>query len=89
MQKSCSVPAIEQIVLNTGPLIALAKINALDIIGKLPFSFICPAEVREELDAGMSKGYVLVEPNWLSVVALSNPLLTDLRRRISGLSRIF
>jgi len=34
----------ELIVINTGPLITLARIEALDVAGRLPFTFICPNE---------------------------------------------
>lgn len=47
----------ERIVINTGPLIALARAEALDLAGRLPLRFICPREVREELDAGTAEGY--------------------------------
>ena len=42
----------ERLVVNTGPLIALARIEVLDVIGRLPFEIICPQEVRDELDEG-------------------------------------
>ena len=42
----------ERIVINTGPLITLARIEALHIPEQLPFEFVCPEQVREELDAG-------------------------------------
>ena len=43
----------ECIIINTGPLIAFARMDALELPGRLPFSFICPCEVREELDEGI------------------------------------
>ncbi len=64
----------ERLVINTGPLIALARMDALDTIGHLPFEFICPAEVRDELDEGAAQGYPLIAPPWLTVVPLSSPL---------------
>ncbi len=42
----------EKIVINTGPLITMERIEAFDTIGKLPFEFIAPTEVRWELEAG-------------------------------------
>lgn len=42
----------ESIVIDTGPLITLDRIGALDIPGKFPLDFLCPAEVRRELDEG-------------------------------------
>jgi len=61
----------ERIVINTGPLIALVRMEALDVPGQLPYEFICPSEVREELDEGASLGYPAIEPAWLIVVPLS------------------
>ena len=61
----------ERIVINTGPLIALARMEALEVPGQLPYQFICPRQVREELDEGASLGYQAIEPAWLTVVPLS------------------
>jgi predicted nucleic acid-binding protein len=64
----------DRIVIDTGPLIALARMDALDAIGRLPLEFICPTEVRDELDEGAAQGYPLIAPSWLTVVPLSSPL---------------
>ncbi|HMO52114.1 MAG TPA: DUF3368 domain-containing protein [Kiritimatiellia bacterium] len=56
----------EYIVINTGPLIALERMRGLDIPPKLPYQFIAPEEVKEELDAGARKGYGIIAPAWLS-----------------------
>ncbi len=64
----------EQIVTNTSPLIAFARMDALDVIGKLPFEFICPQQVKDEIDEGVAQGYPLIAPDWLSVVSLVAPL---------------
>lgn len=42
----------ERIVINTGPLITLARIDCLGIAAQLPFEFISPEQVRRELDSG-------------------------------------
>lgn len=63
----------ERIVINTGPLIAFARMDALDVPGQLPYEFICPGEVREELDEGASLGYQTIVPPWLTVISLSSP----------------
>ena len=60
----------ERIVINTGPLIALARMGGLDVTGQLPYEFICPSEVRAELDEGASLGYQAIEPAWLTVIPL-------------------
>ena len=62
-----------RIVIDTGPLIALERIGALDIPGRLPFEFICPALVRHELDDGHRAGHPDVRPAWLTVEALRSP----------------
>lgn len=64
----------ERIVINTGPLIALAKAEALGVAARLPLEFICPPQVHEELAAGVRAGHIGVEPEWLHVVELSAPL---------------
>ncbi|MFH0823180.1 MAG: DUF3368 domain-containing protein [Pseudomonadota bacterium] len=64
----------DNIVINTGPLITLARIEALDLPGGLPFTFVCPEEVREELAQGEAAGYPRVEPGWLNVCSLREPI---------------
>lgn len=66
--------AAETIVVNTGPLTTLARIDALEVAGSLPYEFVCPREVRTELDAGQAAGHVEVRPAWLSVLDLAAPL---------------
>lgn len=68
----------EPIVINTGPLITLSRIDALDLAGRLPFRFVCPKEVRDELDEGEEAGYARVAPPWLTVEAgEGSPSSTD------------
>ncbi len=64
------------IVMNTGPLIAFERMGCLDVVGQLPFEFLCPEEVRRELDQGESVGHPGISPSWLGVRALSSPLTT-------------
>jgi len=64
----------DPIVINTGPIIAFARIDALDPIGKLPYEFVCPEEVRAELDEGASVGHPRIAPAWLKVQPLKGPL---------------
>jgi predicted nucleic acid-binding protein len=61
----------EQIVINTGPLIVLSRIEALDIVGHLPYRFICPDAVRLELDKGESAGHPRIAPTWLQVIPVA------------------
>lgn len=60
----------ESVVIDTGPLITLARIDALDIIGDMPFCFVCPQEVRDEIDEGIQTGYSNISPSWLKVLPL-------------------
>ena len=64
----------ERIVINTGPLIALARAEALDVAGGLPYSFVCPPQVKAELEVGTARGHASIDPPWLEVVPLSDPL---------------
>jgi predicted nucleic acid-binding protein len=63
----------EPIVINTGPLIALARAEALDVVGRLPLQFLCPVEVRQELNRGLPLGHPAIDPSWLQTVALERP----------------
>lgn len=60
----------ERIVINTGPLVTLSRIDALDLIAQLPFRFVCPQEVRDELDDGEKSGYTRISPIWLNIESL-------------------
>lgn len=64
----------EIIVLNTGPIIAIGKMGALDVIQTLPIELISPAEVHLEIEAGKSAGYSVDFPSWVQVASLSTPL---------------
>jgi predicted nucleic acid-binding protein len=54
----------ERIVINTGPLITLARMEALDVPGQLAYEFICPQEVQAELEAGARAGHPVMNPFW-------------------------
>jgi predicted nucleic acid-binding protein len=64
----------KKIVVNTSPLIAWGKMQAFDFIGKLPYEFLCPAQVQAEISAGAEKGYSVVLPSWIRVLSLNTPL---------------
>lgn len=51
-------------------MITLARIEALDVAGRLPFTFICPEEVQAELAEGEDAGHPKVAPPWLTVCPL-------------------
>jgi predicted nucleic acid-binding protein len=64
----------ERIVINTGPLVALARAELLDVPGKLDLRFIYPPEVEQEISEGVAQGYPDARPQWVERVALSKPV---------------
>ena len=64
----------EKIVINTSPLLAFSKMQAFEIISQLPFEFICPAEVENEILIGAKQGYDVQIPDWLRLETLKFPL---------------
>ncbi len=64
----------EKIVTNTSPLLAFARMNVFEFIGKLPFEFICPNEVKTEILIGAKQGYKTEIPHWLQVINLQTSL---------------
>lgn len=63
-----------RIVTNTSPLLSLSKMRVFETIGKLPFEFVCPAEVEAEITAGARQGYDVEIPDWLTIASLKSPL---------------
>ncbi|MCL2000467.1 MAG: DUF3368 domain-containing protein [Planctomycetes bacterium] len=64
----------EIVVMDTGPLILLAKINALPILPRLFLQYIAPPIVFEELASGPTFGHPAVEVPWLRLVMPSSPV---------------
>ena len=60
----------DRLVINRGPLIILDRIKALDVAGQLPYHFLCPQEVRAELDQGEILGHRKIAPPWVAVYPL-------------------
>ena len=60
--------APEILVVNTGPLVALGRVQAFDVISALPIKFITPAEVADEIAAGVRLGHAVELPAWVDVV---------------------
>ena len=75
---------VDPLVINTGPLITFERIGALELVGELPYNFICPNEVRVELDQGEASGHARNAPPWLEIRNLSRPLSSLL---LAGLDR--
>ena len=48
----------DRIVVNTGPLIALGRAGVLELLDRLPFEFVAPMQVREELQQGDVAGHL-------------------------------
>ncbi len=64
----------ELLVINTGPILTLAKIGALEIAGNLPYHFLTPEQVVEELEEGRNIGHPHIKPAWIEVRRLCEPL---------------
>lgn len=64
----------ETLVVNTGPIIALARADALFLLEALPLTFLCPQEVQAELEEGAVRGHVVASSPGLHFVALETPL---------------
>jgi predicted nucleic acid-binding protein len=72
----------ERIVINTGPLVSLARIGCLEILSGLPYEFFCPEQVRRELEEGEAAGLsvtgslgLLGKAKMLGLVPSLKPLL--------------
>jgi predicted nucleic acid-binding protein len=63
----------ERVVINTGPLIAIARAGIVDEIGKLSIEFISPLEVQQELNRGRAVGHRIVEVPWVRWMKLEQP----------------
>jgi predicted nucleic acid-binding protein len=59
--------APEILVVNTGPLVALGRVQAFDVIHALPIKFVTPAEVADEIAAGVRLGHTVDLPTWVEV----------------------
>lgn len=66
--------ADERIVMDAGPLILLAKIDALSILTAFPFRYIAPPSVERELAIGPAYGHPVVNVPWLEICELREPL---------------
>lgn len=64
----------EQIVVNTSPIIALGKMQAFDLISRLPLELICPSQVEAEIKTGERKGYAVSLPSFIKIRSLGSDL---------------
>ncbi len=60
-----------RIVLNTGPLIALGKVPAFELIRRLQIDFFTTEQVASEISIGIEMGYSVDMPAWIKVLQLS------------------
>lgn len=65
--------AAETLVINTGPIVALGRVGALDFIGCLGISFVAPQQVADELAIGVRLGRPVEIPAWVKVETLRVP----------------
>ena len=90
-----SPPAQRQVISNAGPLIHLAKANALQILQTLYHSILIPEEVKTEIvDKGKEKGYSdaleiekAIQQGWIKTIQVK--LNSDFQKaaKIAGLRR--
>ena len=65
----------DTLVINTGPIISLAEVGALEIVHQLPLRFITTDVVQAEILQGMDQEHHLFQwPEWLEVLSLRQPL---------------
>ncbi len=64
----------ERIVINTGPIIALGKMQLFSVIEQLPYEFCCPQQVETELLTGAALGHPVTRPAWVKILPLQTPL---------------
>ena len=64
----------ETLVVNTGPIITLHRMEALAVVRKLPFVFCTTNHVVDELEAGRQQGFPNERPEWMQVESLGHPL---------------
>jgi predicted nucleic acid-binding protein len=63
----------ERVVINTGPLIAIARAGVVDELGKLNIEFISPLEVQQELIRGRAMGHRIIDIPWVRWTKLKQP----------------
>ena len=65
---------LERIVINTGPLIALERMGAMDLPLEMDVEFLAPKAVILELEAGSLAGHSSLKPPWLKIKELKSAL---------------
>lgn len=52
----------------------MARIGCLEILPELPYEFLCPEQVQQELDEGEAAGHPRIVPMGVKVVGLAKPI---------------
>ncbi|MCB1919746.1 MAG: DUF3368 domain-containing protein [Candidatus Competibacteraceae bacterium] len=68
----------EPLVMDTGPLISLGRADAFGWVRQLPFHFLIPEAVANELTVGREAGYPVSVPDWIEVRSLTGRLPLNL-----------
>lgn len=64
----------EPLGIDTGPLVALARAGAVDLVGRLPIECVCPPDVNAELEEGERAGHPAVVAPWRKVTLRVTPV---------------
>jgi uncharacterized protein len=69
---------VEIIVINSGPLISFARMDAFQVISQLPFKFVTPREVHTEILSGTNDRLATSFPSTVEVLELASTHNTNL-----------
>jgi predicted nucleic acid-binding protein len=64
----------ERLVINTGPIVALARAGLTATIAKMPLDFLTPLQVQREIQQGPAAGHALIDISWVQPMPLAMPL---------------
>ena len=73
-----------RVIVNTSPLIALHRIERVNLLRDLYTQVVCPQSVVDEIETGVRKGYAAFStwPSWVSVEP--DPLAKAFRRELGA-----
>src|SRR5262249_22980101 len=71
-RRSSSPAMAERIVINTGPLVALGHAGVTSVVARLPYAFLAPTAVRDELERGRASGFEAVDVGWVTFQTLKD-----------------
>jgi hypothetical protein len=64
----------ERLVINTGPIVALARAGLTATLAKMPFDFLTPLQVQREIQQDPAAGHAIIDISWVRTVSLATPL---------------